>query len=184
MKREIDYLAFDELEYRKRKEARTLYPEIVKGKKIFLLGRKMTYEALQEWAGKRAAETQEFWARDEGRARLATAAAPGQGRGMVLAAAYQAMRGQDGRSSCLRATAPRDGEAGIPIRPWSPHRVILERNKTHQQVRPDEKKVQNFTVETGGMVSGTRRGRRLGTQRSSSVWLASGSGKNTHRCRC
>jgi predicted nucleotidyltransferase len=40
MKREIDYLAFDELEYRKRKEAKDPFiREIVKGKKIFLLGK-------------------------------------------------------------------------------------------------------------------------------------------------
>ncbi|NTW60344.1 MAG: nucleotidyltransferase domain-containing protein [Nitrospirae bacterium] len=40
MKREIDYLAFDEQEYRKRKDAKDPFiREIVKGKKIFLLGK-------------------------------------------------------------------------------------------------------------------------------------------------
>ncbi len=40
LKREIDYLAFDEQEYRKRKEAKDPFiREIVKGKKIFLLGK-------------------------------------------------------------------------------------------------------------------------------------------------
>ena len=40
MKREIDYLAFDELEYRRRKDAKDPFiREIVKGKKIFLLGK-------------------------------------------------------------------------------------------------------------------------------------------------
>jgi len=40
MNREIDYLAFDEQEYRKRKDAKDPFiREIVKGKKIFLLGK-------------------------------------------------------------------------------------------------------------------------------------------------
>jgi predicted nucleotidyltransferase len=40
LKREIDYLAFDEQEYRKRKDAKDPFiREIVKGKKIVLLGR-------------------------------------------------------------------------------------------------------------------------------------------------
>ncbi len=40
LKREIDYLAFDEQEYRKRKEAKDPFiREIVKGKKILLLGK-------------------------------------------------------------------------------------------------------------------------------------------------
>ncbi len=40
LKREIDYLVFDEQEYRKRKDAKDPYiREIVKGKKIFLVGK-------------------------------------------------------------------------------------------------------------------------------------------------
>lgn len=40
LKREIDYLAFDEQEYRKRKEAKDPFiREIIKGKKILLLGK-------------------------------------------------------------------------------------------------------------------------------------------------
>jgi len=40
LKREIDYLVFDEQEYRKRKDAKDPFiREIVKGKKIFLVGR-------------------------------------------------------------------------------------------------------------------------------------------------
>ncbi len=40
LKREIDYLVFDEQEYRKRKDAKDHFiREIVKGKKIFLVGR-------------------------------------------------------------------------------------------------------------------------------------------------
>ncbi len=40
LKRDIDYLVFDDLEYRKRKEARDPFiRELLKGKKIFLVGR-------------------------------------------------------------------------------------------------------------------------------------------------
>lgn len=40
LKREIDYLVFDEQEYRKRKEARDPFiRDLVKGKKIFLIGK-------------------------------------------------------------------------------------------------------------------------------------------------
>jgi hypothetical protein len=40
LKREIDYLVFDEQEYKKRKESRDPFiREILKGKKIFLVGR-------------------------------------------------------------------------------------------------------------------------------------------------
>lgn len=40
LKRDIDYLVFDDLEYRKRKESRDPFiREIVRGKKIFLVGR-------------------------------------------------------------------------------------------------------------------------------------------------
>ncbi len=40
LKRDIDYLVFDELEYRKRKESKDPFiRELLKGKKIFLVGR-------------------------------------------------------------------------------------------------------------------------------------------------
>jgi predicted nucleotidyltransferase len=40
LKRDIDYLVFDEQEYRKRKESRDAFiRDIVKGKKIFLVGK-------------------------------------------------------------------------------------------------------------------------------------------------
>jgi hypothetical protein len=40
LKREIDYLVFDEQEYRKRKDARDPFiREIARGKKIFLIGK-------------------------------------------------------------------------------------------------------------------------------------------------